>query len=258
MRPPIATWNRAQSVWETRQITVCGHLAVFSETWPSSGMTQSGSFYPLPQLAPHTSVNVYSSAPGLLPTPAAYDGERGGPQDPAKRRQGGHQPSLADQILRGLPTLPTPKVTDAHHSSPADMNRNEPGLRAIGRLLATPRATDETHGGPNQRGSAGDLTLPSTVARLLPSPMASSNSKSTRTMTSSAATGGQRHAEGGQSGPLGLAEVAALATGQRPEHLPADGQLGSGARRTLESLLLPTPESDGESSSPPSTDGKLF
>jgi hypothetical protein len=79
---------------------------------------------------------------------------------------------LADQILRGLPTLPTPKVTDAHHSSPADMNRNDPGLRAIGRLLATPRATDGTNGGPNQRGSAGDLTLPSQVARILPTPTA--------------------------------------------------------------------------------------
>lgn len=39
-------------------------------------------------------------------------------------------------------------------------------------LLPTPRATDGTKGGPNQRGSSGDLMLPSAVA-LLPTPTAS-------------------------------------------------------------------------------------
>ena len=36
--------------------------------------------------------------------------------------------------------------------------------------LPTPRATDGTKGGPNQRGSSGDLTLPSAAARMLPTP----------------------------------------------------------------------------------------
>ena len=36
--------------------------------------------------------------------------------------------------------------------------------------MPTPRATDGTKGGPNQRGSSGDLMLPSAVARLLPTP----------------------------------------------------------------------------------------
>lgn len=42
-------------------------------------------------------------------------------------------------------------------------------------LLPTPRATDGTNGtngGPNQRGSSGDMMLPSAVQRLLPTPMA--------------------------------------------------------------------------------------
>ena len=43
--------------------------------------------------------------------------------------------------------LPTPKVTDSHHSSPADLNRNEPGLRAIGGLLPTPSAAECSGGG---------------------------------------------------------------------------------------------------------------
>lgn len=39
------------------------------------------------------------------------------------------------------------------------------------RLMPTPRATDGTKGGPNQRGSSGDLMLPSAVAHLLPTPV---------------------------------------------------------------------------------------
>ena len=41
------------------------------------------------------------------------------------------------------------------------------------RLLPTPRATDGTKGGPNQRGSKGDLMLPSAI-NLLPTPMVGS------------------------------------------------------------------------------------
>ena len=47
----------------------------------------------------------------LLPTPAAYDADRGGPQDPIKRRAGGHSVSLQD-ALHGLTLLPTPAVND--------------------------------------------------------------------------------------------------------------------------------------------------
>ncbi|MEU0236809.1 DNA cytosine methyltransferase [Nocardiopsis sp. NPDC006198] len=40
----------------------------------------------------------------LLPTPDAYQGSRGGSQDPAKRRAGGHSVSLADVVEHLLPT----------------------------------------------------------------------------------------------------------------------------------------------------------
>jgi hypothetical protein len=43
-------------------------------------------------------------------------------------------------------------------------------LRDLPTLLPTPRATDGTKGGPNQRGSSGDLMLPSAVVQLLPTP----------------------------------------------------------------------------------------
>lgn len=41
-------------------------------------------------------------------------------------------------------------------------------------LLPTARATDGTNGGPNQRGSSGDMMLPSAVL-LLPTPEAATN-----------------------------------------------------------------------------------
>lgn len=97
----------------------------------------------------------------LLPTPDAYAGSRGGTQHPDKRRGGGHSVALADVAEHAL--LPTPKTTDAQHSSPADLKRHNHGLRAVSGLLPTPRATDGTKGGPNQRGSSGDLMLPSAV-----------------------------------------------------------------------------------------------
>lgn len=76
----------------------------------------------------------------LLPTPQASlaDHNRANGVDPEIRRGQGRQVSLADV---------------ARHA-----------------LLPTPRATDGDKGGPNQRGSSGDLMLPSAVCQLLPTP----------------------------------------------------------------------------------------
>ena len=78
-------------------------------------------------------------AMALLKTPTAQLAVNGGSQHPDKRRAGGHRPTLADQVEH---------------------------------LLPTPRATDGTKGGPNQRGSSGDLMLPTAVMGLLPTPSA--------------------------------------------------------------------------------------
>lgn len=71
----------------------------------------------------------------LLPTPTANLGSNGGPQDPVKRRAGGHSISLEDAV----------------------------------HLLPTPRATDRTKSGPNQRPSVvqpcGPTTSPNTGPR---------------------------------------------------------------------------------------------
>ncbi|MFF7634266.1 hypothetical protein ACFZB9_14090 [Kitasatospora sp. NPDC008050] len=59
--------------------------------------------------------------------------------------------------------LPIPVVADGERTSPT-YGRGNPTL--AGALLPTPRATDGSKGGPNQRGSKGDLTLPSAAARI--------------------------------------------------------------------------------------------
>ncbi|MCG6496963.1 hypothetical protein [Kitasatospora sp. A2-31] len=71
----------------------------------------------------------------LLLTPTSNLGSIGGSQHPDRRKAGGHGPNLSDLVEH---------------------------------LLPTPRATDGTKGGPNQRGSRGDLTLPSAAARMDP------------------------------------------------------------------------------------------
>lgn len=63
-----------------------------------------------------------------------------------------------------------------HRSRPMPLSHAQPCICECdhsgdpGALLPTPRATDGTNGGPNQRGSSGDLMLPSAVQRLLPTP----------------------------------------------------------------------------------------
>jgi DNA (cytosine-5)-methyltransferase 1 len=102
----------------------------------------------------------------MFRTPTAQLAVNGGSQHPDKRKDGGHGPPLADEVEH---LLPTPKATNNENRS-SDW-ANGPNLgEAISQLLPTPRATDGTKGGPNQRGSSGDLMLPSAVQKMLPTP----------------------------------------------------------------------------------------
>jgi DNA (cytosine-5)-methyltransferase 1 len=85
----------------------------------------------------------------LLPTPRARDGEGCDPN-----------PRGVD-LNEAVALLPTPTGQNSHGNSVN--GRGEPLLPGVARLLPTPRASDGTKGGPNQRGSAGDLALPAAV-----------------------------------------------------------------------------------------------
>ena len=59
---PIARWNTARCAWETpRQNLFCGHLELYRETFPPSGMQASGILYELPTSVPRTSESAFSS-----------------------------------------------------------------------------------------------------------------------------------------------------------------------------------------------------
>ena len=106
MPKPIAQWNPARDVWETDELTFCGHSAVYSETFPSSGMTRSGVAYALPTWAPPTDGSASSSSLGtllLFKTPTSQLAVNGGSQHPEKRKEGGHGPTLADEVEHLLP-----------------------------------------------------------------------------------------------------------------------------------------------------------
>lgn len=146
MPQPVAIWNTARDVWETPGTNglFCEHLAVYSEVWPTSGMTRNGEAYELPTWALAMPGSVSLSSPkdeALFRTPCAAEAE-GGPRNPDRP---GATMRLSDQV------------------------REE---AARGKFMPTPRASDGDKGGPNQRGSKGDLTMPSLAPRLLPTPEA--------------------------------------------------------------------------------------
>lgn len=86
----------------------------------------------------------------LLKTPTAQLAVNGGSQDPAKRREGGHGPTLADQVEHEL--LPTPQAGDGNGSGRAG-ERLLPGIAKTltggGELLPTPAARDFRSGKSN-------------------------------------------------------------------------------------------------------------
>jgi hypothetical protein len=62
----IAVWNTDLKLWtKPNEVLFSEHLELFSATWPTSGMTQSGVAYELPMQVPHTNASEYSSLPTL-------------------------------------------------------------------------------------------------------------------------------------------------------------------------------------------------
>lgn len=104
-----------------------------------------------------------SIAVRLLPTPIASDAKTC-----TRRTQTGGS-SLPDQVQ----LLPTPRASDsgtagrrASRGFRPPLSQQVIPLAKPAALLPTPLASDGTKGCPRQRGSKGDLTLPSTVVHL--------------------------------------------------------------------------------------------
>ena len=135
MHTPLAKWNPNRDCWEfTDSIDLLSErLDVYSETFPTSGMTRSGLAFerPTPEL------RTVGSASSFLPTPQAHDAIQG----------------------------KTPEQVESMRL------RTGAGVSNLNEVVfPTPRASDGEKGGPNQRGSKGDLTMNSAVQLLLKTP----------------------------------------------------------------------------------------
>jgi DNA (cytosine-5)-methyltransferase 1 len=105
-----------------------------------------------------------SIAVRLLPSPIAVDAKA------CTHRTDPGGPSLSDEVR----LLPTPRASDtgtagrkAGRGFRPPLSQQVLPLTGTEALLPTPRATDGTKGCPAQRGSKGDLMLPSAVIQLI-------------------------------------------------------------------------------------------
>ena len=154
----IATWNPTTQLWETDQIDLfSGHSEPYSATFPTSGMTRSGRLFPLPMSGHRIGGSESSSLP-QLPTPRRTDFQ--GKDSVGEWTR--HSPSL-DAVKFHFPAL---TGSDVNTPPPSVTETTSPQSSSKPTLMPTPRASDGTEGGPNQRGSSGDLMLPSAEMNL--------------------------------------------------------------------------------------------
>lgn len=181
----------------------------------------------------------------LLPTPTTQDGANVGGNSQLER----NTPPLNAVVT----LLPTPAACNPNDGEcpetwlerrdlvkAAAKNGNGMGmpLGIAVQLLPTPRATDGTHGGPNQRGSSGDLMLPSAVA-MLPTPRATRGGSTTEI---SYALGGERSDENRTQGHVLLPTPSASDSGKHAGEANGDrwGQYATAIKR-WETINGPAP-----------------
>lgn len=173
MSASLATWNPARSVWETTQGMFCGHLELYSETWPSSGSMRNGQVFERPTSAPPTADSASSSSPGLLRTPAAAEAE-GGPRD---RNRPGATMRLSDQIREEMDDGPDQRLTCATCGEPVEPTRadvfNGTWCDCPVKLFSTPDTVPEApNTGSNSHKAGNVVGLGNQVMSLLPTPEA--------------------------------------------------------------------------------------
>jgi hypothetical protein len=169
---------------------------------------------PRPSYGPELTTIFDPDSGAILPTPRCGEGMKNDLRPHAKDTS-----RLEDAVAVNL--LPTPVVTDAEGTRNATANRRpgakfKTGTTLTDALLPSPRASDGEKGGPNQRGSKGDMMLPSAVVQLLPTPAANIGDN-----------GGSQHPEKRRAG----------------NHQPS-------IQDVAEHLLLPTPVAQPSGNSP--------
>jgi hypothetical protein len=144
----LANYDHVTLSWRTRQACLVSGWTEFSETWPRSGLTQSGTAYQLAPLVPITSEIVS----GLLPTPTKTDHKSESMSLAlVQRRQNesGRGVRLSEFLHRK--TLPTPNAGNDHWGGRLDEwggSTNPFRGTEIGRLPLNPCWVEELMGFP--------------------------------------------------------------------------------------------------------------
>lgn len=153
---PLAHWNSARGAWETLQISLlCGHSVPYSAPWPTSGSMHVGASYGPLTSERRTAASGSSSLLGLPPTVALFKtptsnlATNGGSQHPAKRKHGGHGPTLADEVEWLLPIPTRAKTTKASSGLPC--SEGSPRLLPSPPPLFTLPGSTSSGGGPMPR-----------------------------------------------------------------------------------------------------------
>jgi hypothetical protein len=188
---PFAFFDRTSRSWRTWPPSARGASVPFSGNWPPAGTTRRGCAYahpisahrtkesecfcsllPTPTVSESTGTvnrgrNGGKSLRGtvaLLPTPAACNANDSERVQSWLARQDRRRERRTPPLSVAVRLLPTPRASDTGTIGRRGGKGFGPPLSAV--LLPTPRASDATKGSPNQRGSRGDLTLPSAAARI--------------------------------------------------------------------------------------------
>lgn len=141
----LARFDPGSRSWKTCQASLVPGMDEFSETWPRSGMTLSGTASPLPPSAPLTG----GTGSGLWPTATTDSAsDRSTPY-----AQGGTPLALAVKMW------PTPTTRDWKDGS-AEACQSVPVNGLLGRVVhqfPTPRAQSAHGSGPSRVGNKADL-----------------------------------------------------------------------------------------------------
>jgi hypothetical protein len=189
---PTAMWNPARGVWEKpTENLLCEHWELFSETWPTSGMTRDGQVFELPmrvRLMPGSE----SLLSPTLRTPSVID-STGGAKNANEAESKGNHVKLQDQMAtlageNGLKVssaisnnlLPTPNTMDhlpARTPEQKAANRGKGGYvnvreTVVNDLLPTPKALDGEKGNlktsQERLDSGHQVDLPNVAIDLTP------------------------------------------------------------------------------------------
>jgi hypothetical protein len=130
----IAVWNTNLKLWtKPNEVLFSEHLELFSGTWPTSGMTQSGKAYELVTQVLHTKDSESLS----LPTPTTRDYKDGSADH---KRDGKVQ---TDTVARAIfssgevALMGTPRTSSANGSTPKQVAAGAPKARIEDQVLLT-------------------------------------------------------------------------------------------------------------------------